>query len=166
MIGSKIIRYDEVESTSKSVANVLENGLAQHGMVIMAEHQTAGRGQRGAIWQSEKGKNILFSMYLQTPGLFIQHAEALSHFVSLSICDILKEMNVIAKIKWPNDILIDSLKIAGILIENQLQGSRIMGSIIGIGINYEKNQHLIFRVSIDCRINFCSSKKIILDRNE
>lgn len=142
MIGSKIIRYDEVESTSKSIANMLENGLAQHGMVIMAENQTAGRGQRGAIWQSEKGKNILFSVYLQTPGLLIEHAEALSHFVSLAICDCLHEMDVPTKIKWPNDILIDSLKIAGILIENQLQGSRILGSIIGIGINYEKTQNI------------------------
>ncbi len=135
MIGNQIIHLDRVDSTSNYVATLLSEGKARHGMVILAENQSNGRGQRGAIWQSESSKNLLLTIYVEHKQLEIIHQEALTHFVSLALHQCLLKFKINAEIKWPNDLLIRGKKIAGILIENQLRGSKIVSSIIGIGLN-------------------------------
>ncbi len=138
MIGNQIIYLDRVDSTSNYVATLISEGKARHGMVILAESQTNGRGQRGTTWQSEDAKNLLFSFYLEHPDLEIIQQESLTHFVSLSLSNTLTKFGIPNHIKWPNDILVGTKKIAGILIENQLRGSKIIGSTIGIGINIQQ----------------------------
>lgn len=135
MIGSEIIHFKRVDSTSNYIATLLKESKVVNGMVILADEQTEGRGQRGAKWQSTPGQNILCSFYIQHNELSINHQQNITHFVSLAILNCLKHFGLKAKIKWPNDIVIDNKKIAGILIENQFQGRIIKSSIIGIGLN-------------------------------
>ena len=101
----------------------------------MADVQTQGKGQRGNIWLSESGKNLLCSFVFKPDNLSVENQIALTWVTSLSLLQTLRKFNIEAKIKWPNDVFVGGKKIAGILIENQLQGSRICCSIIGIGLN-------------------------------
>lgn len=135
MIGNQIVHLDRVDSTSNYVATLISEGKARHGMVILAENQTNGRGQRGNVWQSESSKNLVFSIYLEHKNLDIHNQEGLTHFTSLAIHSCLSKLKIVSDIKWPNDILVTHKKIAGILIENQLRGEKIVSSIIGIGLN-------------------------------
>jgi len=140
MIGNQIIHLDRVDSTSNYVATLISEDKARHGMVILAENQTNGRGQRGTVWQSEPSKNLLFSVYLEHNQLPIQHQSSLTHLASLAIFEGLKKIGLHTQIKWPNDILVGTKKIAGILIENQLRGTAIQSSIIGIGLNISQTE--------------------------
>lgn len=135
MIGHEIIHLERVDSTSNYIATLHKEGKVRHGMVILADEQTNGRGQRGAKWQSEAKQNLLFSFYIEYTNLPIDKQEGITHFISLAIQQSLHEHQVKSMIKWPNDILVNSKKIAGILIENQLRGTNIQSSIIGIGLN-------------------------------
>ena len=135
MIGNQIIHLDRVDSTSNYVATLISEGKARHGMVILAENQTNGRGQRGSVWQSESSKNLILSIYLEHSDLEIHHQEALTHFTSIAIHNCLSKFGISSVIKWPNDLLVTKKKIAGILIENQLRGNKITSSVIGIGLN-------------------------------
>ena len=101
----------------------------------MADVQTQGKGQRGNVWLSESGKNLLSSFVFKPDNLSVENQIALTWATSLSLLETLRKFNIEALIKWPNDVFIGGKKIAGILIENQLQGTRISCSIIGIGLN-------------------------------
>lgn len=134
-IGNKIIQLDVVDSTNNFTANLLKAGELAHGTVILADEQTAGRGQRGANWQSEGGSNLIFTVFVEYDNLAVDRQEVINHWISLSIVEFLAQKGISSKIKWPNDILVNDLKIAGILIENQLANEQIKSSIIGIGLN-------------------------------
>tara|TARA_R110002051_G_scaffold76952_3_gene140373 strand:+ start:30 stop:707 length:678 start_codon:yes stop_codon:yes gene_type:complete len=104
--------------------------------VVVANEQSKGRGQMGTTWESEKGKNLTFSVLKRCDSLLVQQQFLLNIGVSLAVYDTLKEFQLPdLKIKWPNDILSGNNKICGILIENILSGSKIQASIIGIGLN-------------------------------
>lgn len=135
MIGQKIIHLDTVDSTNNYTANLQKEGKIQHGTVILADEQTAGRGQRGASWTSSAGENLLLSIYLAPDNLSVVDQPALTHFISLSLIDFLRKIGISGKIKWPNDIYVNDQKIAGILIENSIRSSRISETIIGVGLN-------------------------------
>ncbi len=135
MIGQKIIHLDTVDSTNNYTANLQKEGKIQHGTVILAGEQSAGRGQRGASWTSSAGENLLLSIYLAPDNLSVVDQPALTHFISLSLIDFLRKIGISGKIKWPNDIYVNDQKIAGILIENSIRSSRIAETIIGVGFN-------------------------------
>ena len=135
MIGQKIIHLDTVDSTNNYTANLQKEGKIQHGTVILADEQTAGRGQRGASWTSSAGENLLLSVYLTPDNLSVVNQPALTQFISLSLIDFLRKIGISGKIKWPNDIYANDQKIAGILIENSIRSSYISASIIGVGFN-------------------------------
>lgn len=135
MIGQKIIHLDTVDSTNNYTANLQKEGKIQHGTVILADEQSAGRGQRGASWTSSAGENLLLSIYLAPDNLSVVDQSALTHFISLSLIDFLRKIGISGKIKWPNDIYVNDQKIAGILIENSIRSSRISETIIGVGLN-------------------------------
>lgn len=134
-IGQKIIRLDTVDSTNNYTANLHFQGKIESGTVIMADEQTAGRGQRGAQWTSNAGENLLFSLFLEPDNLSVENQTILTQFASVSVTEILRKIGISAQIKWPNDIFVDGKKIAGILIENNIGKGRITSSIIGIGLN-------------------------------
>jgi BirA family biotin operon repressor/biotin-[acetyl-CoA-carboxylase] ligase len=135
MIGRKIIHKDTVDSTNNYIAKLLSDGNLADGTVIMADKQYAGRGQRGNSWHTENGKNLIFSCYIEYHELPVQKQEVITHIVSLSLFQVFEIFNIHLDIKWPNDMLFEGKKVAGILIENQLERNFIKSSIIGIGCN-------------------------------
>ncbi len=111
------------------------DAMYSHGDVIVANKQSAGRGQRGHTWISDEGLNATFSVVLEPLSLPAREQFIISQITALSIVDVLAEYGISAKIKWTNDIYVGDKKICGILIENTLAGSTLSRSIIGIGIN-------------------------------
>jgi BirA family biotin operon repressor/biotin-[acetyl-CoA-carboxylase] ligase len=134
-IGHKILRLDTVDSTNNYTANLIKEGKINHGTVILADEQTAGRGQRGAVWASQAGENLLLSLYVSPDNLSVDQQVSLTHFASICVVEFLRKIGISAEVKWPNDIYVNSKKIAGILIENVLSSGKIAHSIIGIGLN-------------------------------
>ena len=135
LFGKEIIHLSNIDSTNNFAAKLLSENLCQNGAVILADQQTQGKGQRGNVWLSESGKNLLCSFVFKPDNLSVAKQTALTWATSLSLLETLRKFNIEAKIKWPNDLFVSGKKIAGILIENQLQGSTIHCSIIGIGLN-------------------------------
>jgi BirA family biotin operon repressor/biotin-[acetyl-CoA-carboxylase] ligase len=135
IIGSNLIHHATLSSTNTEASQLLRSGEYTEGTVIYADHQSAGKGQQGNRWESEKGKNLLFSVILSPQSISPEDQFLISMSFSLGICDFLDNHIRGAKIKWPNDIYINDDKIAGILIENSLTGSIIENSIAGIGLN-------------------------------
>lgn len=131
----EIVHIDETDSTNRWLR---EN--AQGDCVVVAEYQTAGRGQGSNSWESERGKNLLFSMLYHPCQIPANRQFSISMAISLAIVDALGEQIGDVSIKWPNDIYWRNGKIGGILIENQLSGSSIKDSIIGVGINVNQQQ--------------------------
>lgn len=120
---------DEAASTNDEVRS---RGV---GGVVVARRQSAGRGQRGNTWSSAAGQNLTFSMLLDTSFLPAAGQFLLSEVVALAVVDALASFGVTAMVKWPNDIYVDSRKIAGILIENDIRGERLWRSVVGVGLN-------------------------------
>jgi BirA family biotin operon repressor/biotin-[acetyl-CoA-carboxylase] ligase len=136
IIGSEIIFHDELTSTNSEASLLLRKSKdIREGTVIYTEFQSAGRGQPGTIWESQKGKNLLFSIILYPSSVIPEEQFLISMAISLGICDFIDRYFKGSKIKWPNDIYINDDKIAGILIENSILGEGIENSVAGIGFN-------------------------------
>ena len=135
-IGNKTIKLKEVNSTNSYLKELLiGNDKEMEGLVVVAESQLSGRGQKGSIWESENGKNLTFSIFLK-PNTLVQNQFLISKVVSLGIISFLEDLGLEnLKIKWPNDIYCNEKKIAGILIENSLKGKKVNSSVVGIGLN-------------------------------
>ena len=103
--------------------------------LITTDHQTAGRGQRGNTWESEVGKNLLFSLIIRPSSIPAAQQFVISELISVAICDILNTYTPDIRIKWPNDIYHKDQKLCGILIEHDLEGMYLSRSIIGVGLN-------------------------------
>jgi len=127
--------YAETGSSNDEMHRLLELGDLEEGTVIRTDYQSAGKGHSGNSWSGEPGKNLLFSILLKPDFLPLASAFQLSGIVSLSIVDMIDRQGIRTSIKWPNDILSDSKKIAGILIENSIINGRISHAVIGIGLN-------------------------------
>jgi BirA family biotin operon repressor/biotin-[acetyl-CoA-carboxylase] ligase len=131
LVGKKILVYDQTSSTNDIAAEYAKKGH-NDGLVVFAEEQTAGRGRTGAKWHSEYGESILCSIVLNGNTL---SSEMMSLTSAVATADALGRVGrSSAKIKWPNDILINGKKIAGILVESKRSGHR-NSYIVGIGIN-------------------------------
>lgn len=113
-----------------------------HLYTIRTDFQTAGRGQAGNTWESEEGKNLLFSALLRYDNIRATEQWRLSMLVPLALWDVLAKYLPADRltIKWPNDIYYDNQKLVGILIENALAGQYIGHSIAGIGLNINQVQ--------------------------
>ena len=134
--GSFFTILDTVDSTNNYAMARIDDGLAKHGMVWFANEQTAGKGQRGKEWASEKGKNIAMSLVLSPEQLKLTSQFHLSAAVALACFEFLSGyIDGEAKIKWPNDLFWRDRKAGGILIENKLQGKTWKWAVVGIGIN-------------------------------
>ena len=134
-IGIQKIRLISVDSTNNFAAKLINDGLAGHGSVILAENQTNGRGQRGSEWQSQEAKNILTSFVFKFETLDPQFLFRINAFISIALIDFLDSHGIDAQIKWPNDIMVNANKICGILVENKLLGNKLSYSIAGFGLN-------------------------------
>lgn len=139
-IGRQLILLDVVDSTNNYAAMMLNTAKLSEGAVIMAQEQTAGRGQRGTVWQANPGENLTFSIVLKPDFLAVKEQFLLSQIVALAVYDTVAEFCGDVQIKWPNDVLAGKKKIAGILIENNISGERISSCIAGIGLNVNQQQ--------------------------
>jgi len=135
-IGTPIIAFDTIESTNKMAAELLSLSKVQHGAVILAREQTAGRGQRGRTWTSQPGLDLTASVVLRPRALRAEDQFILGKMAALAVAEVTRRLvpaNV--RIKWPNDVLVERKKIAGILIKNDIVGELVQSSVLGIGIN-------------------------------
>ena len=112
------------------------------GTVIHTPHQSEGRGQRGNSWESESGKNALFSMLIKKPAVPVASQFAISEAVAVAIVEVLSQYCKDISIKWPNDIYYQDRKLSGILIEHSVMGSGINHTIIGVGLNVNQTVFL------------------------
>jgi len=103
--------------------------------VWAAEYQTAGRGQRGNHWNSDRSENLTFSILLKPREILASRQFVISEAASVAMIDYLSERGITARIKWPNDIYVGDKKICGMLIEHIISGDKVSSSIIGIGLN-------------------------------
>ena len=134
----KIVHIDETDSTNR--------WLKDHGegtMVVATDYQTAGKGCGSNAWESERGKNLTFSMLIHPDGIAAREQFRITEVVSVALCRTLQPYiyNKV-EIKWPNDIYVGDRKLCGILIENRLQGNVIVDCIIGIGLNMNQRVFL------------------------
>lgn len=150
MIGQQIIQLHEVDSTNNYAAKLLSEGKLTHGTVILAEHQTAGRGQRGRNWQSVGAKQFTGTYFLKTDFLSVDHLCYLNMAIALAVREMVQSFTrKQVSIKWPNDIFVGSHKIAGILIETNWKNGRVEGAIVGIGVNISPVQSVGYATSLE-----------------
>src|SRR5699024_869560 len=139
-LGEQIIHKEVINSTQR-LAHTYAGEKAKHGTVIIADEQTEGRGRLDRPWTSSKEKGMWMSMILR-PTIAPYLAPQLTLLTATVLADVLKNYtNLKPKIKWPNDILINGKKVAGILTEMQAEQDQILYVVIGIGlnVNQEKN---------------------------
>ena len=141
-ITTYIERLKEIPSTNDYLKKLCQEGYAREFHTVLAESQTAGKGQRGNSWESETGKNLTFSMVLYPTNLEIKDHFFLSILTAFSVFDALRFYTDGFSIKWPNDIYWNDKKIGGILIENEMEGKYITQSVIGIGLNINQEVFL------------------------
>jgi BirA family biotin operon repressor/biotin-[acetyl-CoA-carboxylase] ligase len=139
--GKNSIWLQKVSSTNQVASEQILCHHPPDGTAVLAKFQTTGKGQAGANWESDTGKNLLLS-YIFYPG-FIEPRDlfALNKAIALGVYDYLKlVLKEHVAIKWPNDILYRDKKIAGILIENSVTFSEVNHSVVGIGINVNQQK--------------------------
>lgn len=137
----KRIEVAETTSTNTYLKDLISDDDIVEGTIVLSHNQTQGKGQQGNSWESEAGKNLTFSLFLK-PEMHASHMFVISKLISVAIINSLKKLNIEARIKWPNDIYFHDKKLGGILIENQLLGSQISYSIVGIGINVNQEKFI------------------------
>ena len=133
----KITRFKTLESTNQYLQNLLNEGIDIVDNIVVTDYQTSGKGQGKNVWESEDGKNLLFSIALDMSFLKAENQFILTQIVSVTMINVLKKYlpEESLSIKWPNDIYFNDKKIAGILIKNEIKGMMMGTSIIGIGLN-------------------------------
>ena len=138
-----IHQFDEVESTNDLAFSLVENKQIFANQIIVANKQNKGRGRLNRNWESPKG-NLYFSLVLQ-PKIAIEKTSQISLVaicaLQIAVAKIFQQQNIVAKIqnKWPNDLLIDQNKVAGILLESKISNKNCDFAILGIGVNINSN---------------------------
>ncbi|WP_348825204.1 biotin--[acetyl-CoA-carboxylase] ligase [Flavobacterium aestuarii] len=155
----KLIKLDAIDSTNEFLKGLSNRQEVQNFTVVTAETQYKGKGQMGAKWDSEPGKNLIMSVLIK--GFLFNYEDVfnLNVVVSLAVIRALKKYNIPAlSVKWPNDIMSANKKIGGILIENSMKGDGTIASIVGIGLNVNQTEFVNLprasSLSIICHANF------------
>lgn len=143
---NSVLHLSTVDSTNRHIrdeADTLWNRFGGYNgiVVVTAENQTAGRGQRGNKWNSNAGENLLFSILVR-PGcsLEVRNQFLLSQLVALVLHDTMLCYGIETKLKWPNDVYVGNRKLAGVLVELDYSGVFVEQAIIGVGLNVNQEQ--------------------------
>ena len=139
LIGRQIVVLEQTGSTNDAILQVASPqgaaSLVDEGLVLFAEHQTAGRGQRGNRWESPAGKGLWFSILLR-PAIQLRDSGRLTVWAIEAISDVIRtEFRLEPAIKLPNDIQLNGQKVAGVLVEMRAQDKAPHMAVVGIGIN-------------------------------
>lgn len=140
-IANKVEYLAIAQSTSNYIANCIKTGSIEYGLTVLTYNQTDGRGQRSNTWFTGTEKNVALSFYLNQDGIKLPKLFYLNKLCSLAIHQVVIGFapNADVKIKWPNDVLINEKKVAGILVENVFQGNKAQ-HICGIGLNVNEDK--------------------------
>jgi BirA family biotin operon repressor/biotin-[acetyl-CoA-carboxylase] ligase len=143
VIGRKIIVLEQTSSTNDAISRIAStDGLLPipDGLVVFAEHQTDGRGQRGNRWESSAGKGLWFSILLR-PEIQLSDSGRLTIWAIEAISDVIRtRFGLKPAIKLPNDVLLDGRKVSGVLVEMRAQDKAPHLAVIGIGINVNQGR--------------------------
>ena len=132
-LGRTIHHFESLPSTNEKAFRLAQDG-AEHGEVVVAEQQTAGKGRRGRTWVSPPGLNLYFSAILR-PELPPQRAPELTLVAAVALAEALRGAGADAAIKWPNDVQVGGRKVAGILTELSAEPERVHFVVVGVGVN-------------------------------
>lgn len=134
-IGKRIYHYKSIPSTQQLAISFAETNIRnENGTVILADEQYDGKGRGNKKWISPKG-GLWMSLIIK-PKIELNKINILPLIIAISVCEIINEIsNLETRIKWPNDIVIDNKKIAGIIIDSSINASNIDYIVIGVGIN-------------------------------
>jgi len=134
-LGRRVVYYPTVGSTHDEARRLARQG-APEGTLVVADHQTAGRGRLDRQWWSPPGSNLLLSLVLRPAFLAPHQAQRLVMACSLAVCDALADLTgLAAAVKWPNDVLVEVHKVCGLLAEVGLAGAALDYVVVGLGIN-------------------------------
>ena len=135
-LGQSLVHRAITGSTNDDALAAARSGAA-HGSLFVADAQTAGRGRRGHAWFATPDESLLFSVLLR-PELELSQTSALTLAMGLALRDAITPLLASpAQLKWPNDLLVNGKKLAGILVESILQGERLQAVVVGVGLNLE-----------------------------
>ena len=137
-MNTTIIQLETIDSTNEYLKRH-QNSMAS-GTIVRADQQSRGKGRRGHEWTSVRGKSLLFSMLIK-PHMTFQPATNFSICPAIALIRALAQLDIKAAVKWPNDIVINDRKIAGILVESSWQSDTLKTVVIGVGINISQNQN-------------------------
>lgn len=127
-LGQRVLLFDRLDSTNTFTASLAQDPT-NAGIVVLADEQSAGRGQHGRHWLCPPGSGILMSVLLFPPAP-LRRPVVLAAWAAVAVCEMIsKSLGLEARIKWPNDVFIQGRKVCGILIE------QARGTIVGIGLN-------------------------------
>jgi BirA family biotin operon repressor/biotin-[acetyl-CoA-carboxylase] ligase len=138
-LGEHLIKLESVDSTNNFANNLIRKENPVEGTVILAGYQTMGKGQGGSKWVSDSTQNLLFSIILRPDFLKAERQFYLSMCISNGLAALIEGKVGESQIKWPNDILVRSKKLAGILIENTVMKDMLYTSVVGIGLNVNQS---------------------------
>ena len=132
----RIIKLNAIDSTNLFLRSLSIDTNVEDFTVVVAKHQTKGRGQMGTVWSSQDAKNLTFSVFKRFDNLKLDQHFVISMVASLAVINTLKKLNLPKlSVKWPNDILSANKKICGILIENVIKQNNVAATVVGIGLN-------------------------------
>lgn len=134
MIGREIVVLEEATSTNDAIMQMTATTTPQ-GLVVFAEHQTAGRGRHGSSWESARRQGLWLSILLR-PKIDIDKSARLTNWAAETVANTIREQfSLMPSVKQPNDVYVDERKIAGVLVEMRAQTNAPHIAIAGIGIN-------------------------------
>lgn len=161
--GKRIIYFDETDSTNNQAKASGEKG-GIHGTLFVADKQNAGKGRRGRVWNSPSGESVYMTLLLR-PEIPPDRAPMLTLVMGLSVVEVIREATgVDAKIKWPNDIVINKKKVCGILTEMATEMVHVNYVVIGVGINV--NQRRFPEEIADMAASLCGETGKLYRRSE
>ena len=139
ILGKNIEYYQRLESTNAEAWELLEEDLADHGMIVITDNQTGGKGRNGNKWFMSPSKGLAMSLILNKQHS-LENAELIPIATGVAVAMTLKNRGLEPRLKWPNDIMIGDKKCGGILCESKVSGQKINQMVIGLGININETK--------------------------
>jgi BirA family biotin operon repressor/biotin-[acetyl-CoA-carboxylase] ligase len=168
-LGRPLVATESTDSTNDDALEAARAG-APHGALFVTEAQRRGRGRRGNTWHAAPGSGLLFSLVLR-PNIEVTRAAALSLVAGLAVraavAELLERAGVAESplVKWPNDVLVANKKLAGVLVESQIQGGALGAVVVGIGLNLEHRalpEELVGRVTSLAALGVRAEREAVL----
>jgi BirA family transcriptional regulator, biotin operon repressor / biotin---[acetyl-CoA-carboxylase] ligase len=166
-LGRRLLVFAQAGSTN-TLALSLGTDPAHHGLVLLAEEQTAGRGQYGRLWHAPPRSSVLMSVLLFPPPV-LRRPALLVAWAAVSVCELVRDATGLEPtIKWPNDVLVAGKKVCGILIEQRTSGHADwpLATALGIGLNVAQSAEVFAAAGLPDAGSLCSMSGVRLDMEE